>query len=475
MKIGNKEKKVAKAGLLYAISNFFSKGAVYLTIPLFTRLMTTDEMGNYSNVTSWVNLLLPILTLEMVTSMKTARFDFSEEFDRYNSSIAVYGTLITALCYLITLTNFDFFCSLLSVSPFALHMMYIYMMLRPALDIFQRENNIRYKYKSSVAISMGSTVLSLCLALLFVAIFSDKVAGRILGHYGVYILVCIALYVYLIYRGKGISFKYFKYSMTISFPLMWHVLSMHILSSSDRIAIRRFLGAEAVALYSVSYTCSHVISIVYHSLNNAWSPWAMEQMHDGNIEKLKKVSKLYVLLFSAIMFFMLLICPELLWILGGDKYMVAKYVMPPAMIAVIPQFIYALYIDAEVYFKKQKSIALGTGFAALLNIVLNIIFIPLFGYVAAAYTTLIGYTALFVFHYITVKKLGKTDWFNNRFNFTLTLVFYLIIPFFVFLYTYNTIRYIVSGIMVLLGLYIVVKYKEKVKAISVMFYKRKRR
>lgn len=474
MKVNNVEKKAAKAGVWYTFANFFSKGAVYLTVPFFTRLMTKQEMGDFSNITSWLQVLLPIVTFDMYTSLKTARFDYKDEFDHYISSVSFYGTLITSFFYLIVLTNVDFFCNLFSMSAAALHIVFLYMMVRPALDVFQAQNNIRYRYKASVSITMGCTILSLGISLLFVNLAENKVLARVLGQYGVYILICLGLYAYMLKIGKGISFKYFKYSVKISFPLMWHVLSMHVLSSCDRIVIKRFLGSTATALYSVSYTCSHVISVLYHSMNAAWSPWAMLQMHEGKIEKLKTASRWYVLLFSSAILVFLLICPELLWILGGNEYMEAKYVMPPAMIAVVPQFIYSLYIDAEIYLKVTKRIAMGTLFAAVLNLVLNFIFIPNFGYIAAAYTTLIGYLALFIFHYISVYKLGKSIWFNNRFNIMVIVASLVMIPIANFLYTYNIIRYILIGAVVVVGGGLAYRFRSNLLSVVQIFIRRKK-
>jgi O-antigen/teichoic acid export membrane protein len=210
-------------------------------------------------------------------------------------------------------------------------------------------------------------------------------------------------------------------------------------------------------------------------MNSAWSPWAMLQMHEGKIDKLKSASRWYVLLFSCAIIVFLLICPELLWILGGDKYMEAKYVMPPAMIAVVPQFIYSLYIDAEIYLKVPKRIAIGTLIAAVLNLVLNFIFIPMFGYVAAAYTTLAGYLALFAFHYISVHKLGKGDWFNNRFNIMVIIASLAMIPVAVFLYTFNVIRYIVLAVVIVVVGILAYRFRKQLISAVSIFIKRKKK
>ena len=112
----------------------------------------------------------------------------------------------------------------------------------------------------------------------------------------------------------------------------------------------------------------------------------------------------------------MLVAPELLLIMGGKEYLETKYLIPPVMVGYVFQFVYSLYVNIEFYHKKQKNIAFGTMIACVINIILNYLLIPKFGYIAAAYTTLIGYISLYVIHYIFVKKLGCTYWYDNRFN-----------------------------------------------------------
>ena len=80
---------------------------------------------------------------------------------------------------------------------------------------------------------------------------------------------------------------------------------------------------------------------------------------------------------------LIMIAPEILYILGGEEYMQAVYVIPPVMIGYIAQMLYTLYVNIEYYNRKQKQIMAGTLIAAAINIILNLIFIPIFGYIAA--------------------------------------------------------------------------------------------
>ena len=82
-----------------------------------------------------------------------------------------------------------------------------------------------------------------------------------------------------------------------------------------------------------------------------------------------------------------------------------RYIIPPIVLANLVTFIYTFYVDVEHFHKKTLLIAFNTTIAAVCNIVLNFIFIPAFGYAAAAYTTVVSYGLSLIMHYIAARKL----------------------------------------------------------------------
>ena len=66
-----------------------------------------------------------------------------------------------------------------------------------------------------------------------------------------------------------------------------------------------------------------------------------------------------------------------------------------------------MFINVEFYYEQKKKLVFASLFAAVLNLVLNWIFIPIFGYVAAAYTTLFSYFIFAVSNYISMKMILK--------------------------------------------------------------------
>ena len=241
-----------------------------------------------------------------------------------------------------------------------------------------------------------------------------------------------------------------------------HGLSGQLLSSCDRIMIRNICGNSMNALYSIAYTGATVISVLWTSLNTAWSPWAYDQMNDNNFGKLRKASKIYVALFALVVVLFLVIAPEVMLIMGGDDYLEAVVVIPPVVVGMFFQFVYSLYVNIEIYNKKQKYTAVGTTIAATLNIVLNWLFIPIYGYVAAAYTTLVGYIALFLIHYFIVCRMKMQWYYDSKANFVTLALSLLLIPVSLFLYNHNSVRFTIILLIILFCVLMGFRYRKQI-------------
>ncbi len=430
-------------------------------MPIFTRIMSSYDIGIFSNIISWFNILAIIATFEIYSSVAIARFDYKKDLDSYISSSLVLGSVITLGFYLLALIFHTYVEQLLMINFTTLNIIFIYLLVYPAIQMYQMKNQIQYKYRPIIITSLLSALLSTFLSILLVVLSADKLMGRVIGYFAPLIAMSAVIYVVLLANGRSISRKYWRYALAISFPLIWHLLAGYLLSSADKIMITKMISPEANASYSVAYTISSIASILWASMNNAWSPWAYKRMDEKDYTSLKKSSKPYTFFFVAIVFLLLLITPELLLIMGGEKYVQAKYVMPPVMIGYVFQFIYSLYVNIEFYHKKQRNIAIGTIIVAFLNIGLNFIFIGLFGYIAAAYTTLIGYLCLLAIHFYLVKRLKCTGWYDTKFFLKISLAALAYIPVCSLLYSNNMMRYtFIAALAAILSLILIVNRKK---------------
>ena len=148
------------------------------------------------------------------------------------------------------------------------------------------------------------------------------------------------------------------------------------------------------------------------------------------------------------------------------------YVLPSLLVGCAFQFAYTMYVQVEFYEKKMKMVAIGTTIAAIVNIALNYLTIPVFGYVAAGYTTLVGYVVLFFIHYHTIKKLGYKTIFSRKIIFGGLGLVILCIPIALLLYSLPVLRY---GILLLMIITFLITIYSKRNLLQKFMNKRKRK
>lgn len=438
--------KALKSGFWYILSNMAVRGMALITTPIFSRLLTHEQYGQYSNFNSWTNIAVILVTMRMEASLISAKFDFKDKLDQYNRSLIALTTLMTVVWALVLNIFSGFFTEQLQVGILYANLILLYCFAHGIVNLFQINERFHYRYKRSVLVSVVIAVSSTVVSILLVLTMQDKFAGRVFGHViPLAVITCVLLYLFF-KKSRSIDPSVWPYALKISLPYVPHLMSLQVLNSVDRIMITRICGAADNAMYTIAYTCGHMVTLLMTSMNGAFAPWLAEQLHEGRTDETRRVSRYYVLLFSVLAVFMMLLAPEILLIMGGKSYLDAKYVMPPVAMGCVCQFIYTLYVNVEQFKKKTVWMAVASCGAALLNYGLNALLIPRYGYIAAAYTTLAGYLFLLIAHFFIVCKLGEQHTFDNRFIILLTCVMFLTTLGINYLYDYSPLRYIIIGI-----------------------------
>lgn len=455
--------KVLKSGIWYTVSNFLVKGIGFITTPIFTRLLTQEQYGDYSNYSSWLSIFTIIVSLNLESTVLSAKYDYKDKLDNYILSVLSMGALSVA-CWTLVLNVFhNMAVNFLSMDMIYINCMMVYIFFHMAVNIFQVRERYMYRYKvtvaTSVAISIGGSLLSVIL----VVFMSNKLTGRIVGLVIPTAAIGAAMYVYFIVKGKRIDFHCWKYALVICLPYIPHLLSMTLLNSMDRVMIKRFCGSEDVALYSLAYTCGSLVTLLISSMNGAYAPWLGDRIYHKEYKPVRDFSIKYILLFVYFSLAIMLLTPEVLLILGGEQYYEAIYVMPPVTMGCICQFIYTMFVNVEQFSKKTVGMAIGSVTAALQNYVLNLLLIPRFGYIAAAYTTLVGFLWLLIVHMILVYRLKLNQLYNYKFILFLVVVLCVFTIFVNFLYAHTVMRYAFILCYVAMGGMVVYRFRNEFK------------
>jgi O-antigen/teichoic acid export membrane protein len=209
-----------------------------------------------------------------------------------------------------------------------------------------------------------------------------------------------------------------RYALKIGTPLIAHYLSQQVQNQFDRIAITRLINSAATGIYSFAYTIANILQIIFYSINNVFTVWSYERLKAQEYERLRTCAKKYIALMVFLTIGLMSISKELIMIAGHSSYWEGQYVFLPITVGIFLLFLYTIPVIIEYYFKETKYIALMTCIAAGVNIVTNYIFIPKYGYIAAAYTTMLSYGVQFTAHWFISLQIMKKYGLPQIYKFT---------------------------------------------------------
>ncbi len=459
---GNINAAASKAGFWYTIGNILLKGCVFFSLPIFTRILSTADFGIYNTYIAYEGILSAIIGLGLYGTVKNAKLDFLEKFDQYISSIFVMNLL--AFCSVLILCNglYYFIGNATGFSRLIVNCLLLQSFGSGFIHFYGIKLNVEFKYKPFLAISLFNTLGSIiCSILLILFVFpNEKYLGRILGSVIAPIIVVMLMGSVTLARGKVFYNKqYWKYACAIGFPLIPHVVSQSLLSQFDRIMINNMVGSSEAGIYSYLYTICTITNIIALSMDNAWTPWLFYKIKDGKLNETYTASSKYTAGFAIITIGFMCVMPEISKIIASRDYWGGIDMIFPISLANYCIFLYLIPVSIEYYNKKTAFISLGTVLAAFLNLVLNYYGIQMFGYKAAAYTTLISYLSLFFFHALIAKKFNLLNIIDMKYIAFVTLSVFIIGAVFLFI-SFNYIISLMVRLSVLVMIMIII-FKQK--------------
>ena len=404
------EKKNAAltAGIGYTVGNILIKGINILTLPLFSRLMTQEEFGVFNVFMSYDAILFVVVGLALHTSIRSANLHFRDQIDSYTSSVTLIYLLMAALFALMVLLFGETIAQLLGFGEKILYLLILFSTGSDLLTLYNTRISLDYSYKKYLVVALCNSLgnVAVSLTLILTVFRTDRDFGRMLGATAVITLIALCLLASL-YRKARPRFNaaYWRFGLKFSLPIVPHGVSQVLLAQFDRIMIRNIVSDAAAGIYSLAANIKLILTVITTSISAAWSTWFYEQMDRGDRDGIRRRATQLCCLFTILTVGLLAISPELIWILGGSDYALAKYVAIPMILDGFVLFLYDVIVTGEYYTKKTIYIMLGTMAAAVLNIVLNYIFILKYGFIAAAYTTLVSYVCYLLLHAWISRRL----------------------------------------------------------------------
>lgn len=454
----------ARASVAYATCSIVQKCISFINMPIFTRLMSTDEYGEMTVYSSWSAIFSIILTLNLAYgSFSPAMLKFEKDRDRYISAIQGIWLVLCGFFLAIYLPFQAFWNDILDLPTLFVIFLILETLSINSINLWSGKKRFDYEYKPVVALTLLMSVASTTVSLAFVLLSEQKGYARIIGHVAATFAFGSIIFGLNTIRGKSVFHKeYWKYALGFNIPLLAYYLSQMVFNQSDRLMINHYCGKGKAAIYGVAYALAMILTFVLNSINNSYVPWFYKKIKEGKEEENAKVANGIAVLMAGLIMGIIILGPEIIMIMGGKKYAEAVWIIPPVAISLLLLFYSQLFINVQFYYEKKKSLVYASIGAAVANIILNAILIPHVSYIAAGYTTMISYILFAGMNYFTMKKIAGEVGFSMkaldiRFLCVIFSVFTIICFIMMALYRLVIIRYLI----VLIGiLAIIIKRKE---------------
>lgn len=407
-----------KASLWFLICNVLQAGLGVISTPIFTRMMSTDEYGVFNTFNSWRSILMIFTSLNLsygVFNNAMVKHEDSKTRDEYISCMQGLYCLITVAFIIFYCFTWKWCNKALGMSTEIIVLLLIDLFCYPALLFWSGRQRYEFKYKWLVVVTLLMAVLNILVGIIFVKFAVHKDVAKILSGVLVDVIFCGFFLIYQFLKGRKFCIpKFWKYALAFNIPLVPHYLSEIILNQSDRIMISKIVGPTATANYSISYSIVTMLQLVMSAINASFLPWAYGCIKNKQYKEMKKMVNILMVMIGAIIIVLMLFAPELILLFAGRRYAGAVYVIPPIAMSIFFMFFYDMFSTVEFYFGKNIGVMVASVISAVLNIALNEILIPKFGYYAAGYTTLICYFIYALGHYFFYRNACKKNLDGER-------------------------------------------------------------
>lgn len=408
--MSGKKYNLVKALSWYTIGSVLIKSINFLTLRLFTDLISTSAYGIFGVYQSYLTIFEMLILVGTSHSIKMVKYDEDMDYEAYVSSviyIPIFGTIILIFASQIIFLFADAIADLSNGMWTAL---FITAGAASVINIVNSKLILEGNYKLFIISSLINTILNIGISLaLCYKVYDSENAywARIFG--GLFAGIVNSAFLVFFIKLRKPRVDYIKKGILYGLPLLVHSIATQILVQSDKIIISQLSSYSAVGIYTAATNIVVIPMTLLSSVEHSWAPWYYESLSKQQYSSIKKKNTTIVSLFAVGTIVFVLVCPEIVRVMTNKDYWDSLYVLVPLTIATFAELIYIIPLNLELYYKKNNVIWVYTLSIVIFNIVFDILFIKLFGYLAGAYVTCVSRFLLFVMHYIRAKRIDNND------------------------------------------------------------------
>lgn len=401
-----KYKKLILNIFIFGIGGFGRRILSFLFIPLYTTCLTTEDYGTADLLINIVQLFLPIFSLGIHNAVLSFALDGKHDSGvvcrigaRYNIIATTMFLFSIFLLKIFDIIRMDDFYIIFLGKLYVITIWYDYFLI--IAKIYNKIVLFTFANFISTSIYVGLNFLLL-----------KFLSMGIIGYMSAYIAGMTVALIVLILNLRGwniIRHKYDKFLSTkmrrFSCPLVFNQTAWWINNVSDRYMLAWILGTHLNGIYAVSYKIPTILSICQGFVTQAWSISAIEERESEKVDVYySKVFSIYFFALCVLMSILLIANNFLSKTLFKNDFYEARFYTPILLLAAVylgcSDFLNSIFIAEKDSLNIMKSTVLG----AVINILLNALWIPSLQIYGAAVATAVSCFCIMLYRLLLLTK-----------------------------------------------------------------------
>lgn len=459
----DKIKSLSKDTLTYGVSTMVSRFLNFILVPFYTNFISPADYGVIANIFAYIAILNVFFSI----GMESGYFKFASTLEVGNKKQNFSHPFIAVFFNSLILSSVIFFFPGVFEPVFQTGTQYLVLIQYTALILFfdaialvpfayLRLNN---KAKIFAMFKIINVVINVAMNLILIIGYNMGIEAILISNLVASFATVILLLPIII---KNLDFEFNRELLSellrFSLPYIPAGISANIIQVINRPMLLYLTDDETTGIFTANYKLGIIMMLFVTIFDFAWRPFFLNHAKDPDAKRIfSKVMTLFVAIGCLVTLTTSVFLPEIIQIFG-ESYRSGFYIVPVILLAYIFNGIYVNLMPGIYFEKKTKYLPLITGIAAVLNVGMNFLLIPIMGMMGAAIATLVSYISMAGGIYIVAQKYYRVDYEYGKIGF-LFISLFASFGAFLFLETVMGIHWYVGAIGVIIFSIMVVLFR----------------
>lgn len=402
----------------YVLADGLARGVSLGLTLLYTRFLLPGEFGPLALASTVTLLLVPVLGLSVSSGVSRLHFEAVDEAERrrlYASSLGFLLVVPTALLGAVEVLGDAGALDFLPGTPYAPYLRYAVLAAYFGVfsDLALSILIVRRRPRTVLVLSGLNSLLLLALGPALVAGLHEHAVGVLRATAAASALTAVAAVVFVLRLSGGrvaLSRRWLAPSLAFSVPLIGHALAQWILQVSDRPVLAHYVSSSRLGVYYVGYSVGATAGLAVHGVSRALAPVVTGDLKADRAPRVVRLGTYWFGTLVVVCLAIALFGRDVLALVVGARFAGSLPVVPVVAAAHVAFAAYAIVSQGIWFSMRTRWMPVLTVAAGGLNVGLNVLLIPHFGIMAAAWDTVAGFAALALLNGVVADRLHRIEW-----------------------------------------------------------------